>query len=150
MKWLHQLRKGYTVKLWYSMNQGLDIKLIRGWSQTISVTHTNPIYPSLLLPVAVRNDRNKKKKDEKKQECTESYVLSPDTEQMIDRVRKAHQETFPSLCQLGKYTTVSSMTLTICAYICSPVIAVAYCYLSDFICLDKSKKCSPPLHLLPD
>lgn len=60
-----------------------------------------------LLWAAVRNDRNKKKKDEKKQECTESYVLSPDTEQMIDRVRKAHQDTFPSLCQLGKYTTVS-------------------------------------------
>uniref|UniRef100_A0A1A8US27 Retinoic acid receptor, alpha b n=3 Tax=Nothobranchius TaxID=28779 RepID=A0A1A8US27_NOTFU len=58
---------------------------------------------------SVRNDRNKKKKDEKKQqECTESYVLSPDTEQMIDRVRKAHQETFPSLCQLGKYTTTNS------------------------------------------
>uniref|UniRef100_A0A3P9MN89 Retinoic acid receptor alpha n=1 Tax=Oryzias latipes TaxID=8090 RepID=A0A3P9MN89_ORYLA len=57
---------------------------------------------------SVRNDRNKKKKDEKKQECTESYVLSPDTEQMIDRVRKAHQETFPSLCQLGKYTTSNS------------------------------------------
>lgn len=64
------------------------------------------------VPVAVRNDRNKKKKDEKKQECTESYVLSPDTEQMIDRVRKAHRDTFPSLCQLGKYTTVSRMTLT--------------------------------------
>ncbi|KTF74483.1 hypothetical protein cypCar_00039957 [Cyprinus carpio] len=61
------------------------------------------------LPVlaAVRNDRNKRKKEEKKQECSESYVLSPDTEQMIERVRKAHQETFPSLCQLGKYTTVS-------------------------------------------
>ncbi|XP_034049838.1 retinoic acid receptor alpha-A isoform X1 [Thalassophryne amazonica] len=57
---------------------------------------------------SVRNDRNKKKKDEKKQECTESYVLSPDTEQMIDRVRKAHQDTFPSLCQLGKYTTTNS------------------------------------------
>ncbi|XP_044193657.1 retinoic acid receptor alpha-A isoform X1 [Thunnus albacares] len=57
---------------------------------------------------SVRNDRNKKKKEEKKQECTESYVLSPDTEQMIDRVRKAHQETFPSLCQLGKYTTTNS------------------------------------------
>uniref|UniRef100_A0A672ZK16 Retinoic acid receptor alpha n=1 Tax=Sphaeramia orbicularis TaxID=375764 RepID=A0A672ZK16_9TELE len=57
---------------------------------------------------SVRNDRNKKKKDEKKQECTESYVLSPDTEQMIDRVRKAHQDTFPSLCQLGKYTTSNS------------------------------------------
>lgn len=66
------------------------------------------------LPVAVRNDRNKKKKDDKKQECTESYVLSPDTEQMIDRVRKAHQDTFPSLCQLGKYTTVSSMTPATC------------------------------------
>lgn len=62
----------------------------------------------------MRNDRNKKKKDEKKQECTESYVLSPDTERMIDRVRKAHQETFPSLCQLGKYTTVSSTILAIC------------------------------------
>ncbi|XP_051573607.1 retinoic acid receptor alpha isoform X1 [Myxocyprinus asiaticus] len=57
---------------------------------------------------AVRNDRNKRKKDDKKQECTESYVLSPDTEQMIERVRKAHQETFPSLCQLGKYTTNNS------------------------------------------
>uniref|UniRef100_A0A8C5FML7 Retinoic acid receptor alpha n=3 Tax=Gadus TaxID=8048 RepID=A0A8C5FML7_GADMO len=57
---------------------------------------------------SVRNDRNKKKKDEKKPECVESYVLSADTEQMIDRVRKAHQETFPSLCQLGKYTTSNS------------------------------------------
>lgn len=80
----------------------------------MSVAQTNPLCLSPLLPVAVRNDRNKKKKEEKKQECTESYVLSPDTEQMIDRVRKAHQETFPSLCQLGKYTTVSSMTLIVC------------------------------------
>ncbi|KPP72545.1 hypothetical protein Z043_108442 [Scleropages formosus] len=63
---------------------------------------------SLCFSTAVRNDRNKKKKDEKKQECTESYVLSPATEQMIERVRKAHQETFPSLCQLGKYTTNNS------------------------------------------
>ncbi|KTF81092.1 hypothetical protein cypCar_00031192 [Cyprinus carpio] len=57
---------------------------------------------------SVRNDRNKRKKEEKKQECSESYVLSPDTVQMIERVRKAHQETFPSLCQLGKYTTNNS------------------------------------------
>ncbi|KAG5280216.1 hypothetical protein AALO_G00086340 [Alosa alosa] len=57
---------------------------------------------------SVRNDRNKKKKEEKKPECSESYVLSPDTEDMIERVRKAHQETFPSLCQLGKYTTNNS------------------------------------------
>ena len=61
---------------------------------------------SVCPSAAVRNDRNKKKKDEKKPECVESYVLSADTEQMIDRVRKAHQETFPSLGQLGKYTTV--------------------------------------------
>ncbi|KAL6474871.1 hypothetical protein MHYP_G00159110 [Metynnis hypsauchen] len=58
---------------------------------------------------SVRNDRNKKKKEEKKTtECSESLTLSPDTEQMIDRVRKAHQDTFPSLCQLGKYTTSNS------------------------------------------
>ncbi|CAB1337910.1 unnamed protein product [Coregonus sp. 'balchen'] len=59
-------------------------------------------------PPAVRNDRNKKKKDDKKPECTESYVLSTETEQMINRVSKAHKETFPSLCQLGKYTTSNS------------------------------------------
>lgn len=59
----------------------------------------------------MRNDRNKKKKDEKKPECTESYVLSTETEQMINRVSKAHKETFPSLCQLGKYTTVSATIL---------------------------------------
>eukprot|EP00063_Salmo_salar_P073226 XP_014048061.1 PREDICTED: retinoic acid receptor alpha-B isoform X5 [Salmo salar] len=57
---------------------------------------------------SVRNDRNKKKKEEKKPECTEIYVLSTETEQMIERVRKAHKETFPSLCQLGKYTTNNS------------------------------------------
>lgn len=49
----------------------------------------------------------KKKKEEKKQAEVETYVLSADTEQMIERVRRAHQDTFPSLCQLGKYTTVT-------------------------------------------
>lgn len=89
-----------------------DLVLSKGFEM-----HTNLSVPS--VPLAVRNDRNKKKKDEKKQECTESYVLSPDTEQMIDRVRKAHQDTFPSLCQLGKYTTVSGMRLTVCVSLCS-------------------------------
>ncbi|KAB5553616.1 hypothetical protein PHYPO_G00040690 [Pangasianodon hypophthalmus] len=57
---------------------------------------------------SVRNDRNKKKKEEKKPECSESYAMSPDTERMIEvQERKAHQDTLPSLCQLGKYTTVS-------------------------------------------
>lgn len=61
----------------------------------------------LILP-AVRNDRNKKKKDVPKQECSESYVITPEVEELIEKVRKAHQETFPALCQLGKYTTVSA------------------------------------------
>uniref|UniRef100_A0A8D0ALA5 Retinoic acid receptor alpha-B-like n=1 Tax=Sander lucioperca TaxID=283035 RepID=A0A8D0ALA5_SANLU len=56
----------------------------------------------------VRNDRMKKKKEEKRQGETEIYVLSADTEQMIERVRRAHMDTFPSLCQLGKYTTSNS------------------------------------------
>uniref|UniRef100_H3C2B3 Retinoic acid receptor alpha n=1 Tax=Tetraodon nigroviridis TaxID=99883 RepID=H3C2B3_TETNG len=61
-----------------------------------------------LLSALVRNDRMKKKKEEKKQAEVETYVLSADTEQMIERVRRAHQDTFPSLCQLGKYTTSNS------------------------------------------
>lgn len=56
----------------------------------------------------VRNDRTKKKKEEKRQVEVEIYVLSADTEQMIERVRRAHQDTFPSLGQLGKYTTSNS------------------------------------------
>lgn len=60
----------------------------------------------LLPPSVVRNDRMKKKKEEKRQGEAEVYVLSAETEQMIERVRRAHQDTFPSLCQLGKYTTV--------------------------------------------
>ncbi|XP_053194318.1 retinoic acid receptor alpha-B-like [Scomber japonicus] len=56
----------------------------------------------------VRNDRTKKKKEEKRPVEVEVYVLSADTEQMIERVRRAHQDTFPSLCQLGKYTTNNS------------------------------------------
>nr|XP_006114341.1 retinoic acid receptor alpha isoform X2 [Pelodiscus sinensis]XP_006114342.1 retinoic acid receptor alpha isoform X1 [Pelodiscus sinensis]XP_014424582.1 retinoic acid receptor alpha isoform X3 [Pelodiscus sinensis] len=57
---------------------------------------------------SVRNDRNKKKKEAPKQECSESYILTPEVEDLIEKVRKAHQETFPALCQLGKYTTNNS------------------------------------------
>lgn len=56
--------------------------------------------------VAVRNDRNKKKKDGPKLELTESYELSTELETIVEKIKIAHQETFPSLCQLGKYTTV--------------------------------------------
>ncbi|XP_058610545.1 retinoic acid receptor alpha-like isoform X3 [Onychostoma macrolepis] len=55
---------------------------------------------------SVRNDRNKKKKEIPKQELAESYELTAELETIIEKIRKAHQETFPSLCQLGKYTTI--------------------------------------------
>lgn len=64
-----------------------------------------PDLPSLSFP-AVRNDRNKKKKEPSKQECTESYEMTAELDDLTEKIRKAHQETFPSLCQLGKYTTV--------------------------------------------
>ncbi|XP_018605782.2 retinoic acid receptor beta-like isoform X2 [Scleropages formosus] len=57
---------------------------------------------------SVRNDRNKKKKESPKAEFTESYELTAELEAIVEKIRKAHQETFPSLCQLGKYTTNSS------------------------------------------
>ncbi|XP_061779686.1 retinoic acid receptor gamma-B isoform X2 [Nerophis lumbriciformis] len=58
---------------------------------------------------AVRNDRNKKKKDVKEEAVLpENYELSGELEELVNKVSKAHQETFPSLCQLGKYTTNSS------------------------------------------
>ncbi|KAK2914942.1 retinoic acid receptor gamma-like isoform X1 [Channa argus] len=58
---------------------------------------------------AVRNDRNKKKKDLKEEVVLpENYELSGELEELVNKVSKAHQETFPSLCQLGKYTTNSS------------------------------------------
>lgn len=56
----------------------------------------------------MRNDRNKKKKDVKEEVVLpESYELSGELEELVNKVSKAHQETFPSLGQLGKYTTVS-------------------------------------------
>ncbi|KAJ8789705.1 hypothetical protein J1605_004839 [Eschrichtius robustus] len=58
--------------------------------------------------MTVRNDRNKKKKEPSKQECTESYEMTAELDDLTEKIRKAHQETFPSLCQLGKYTTNSS------------------------------------------
>ncbi|XP_016298984.1 retinoic acid receptor alpha-like [Sinocyclocheilus anshuiensis] len=55
---------------------------------------------------SVRNDRNKKKKEIPKQDLAESYELTAELETIIEKIQKAHQETFPSLCQLGKYTTI--------------------------------------------
>lgn len=69
------------------------------------------------LHTAVRNDRNKKKKDVKEEVVLpESYELSGELEELVNKVSKAHQETFPSLCQLGKYTTVSKTHTTVHSY----------------------------------
>ncbi|XP_029576229.1 retinoic acid receptor gamma-A [Salmo trutta] len=58
---------------------------------------------------SVRNDRNKKKKDVKEElVLPESYELSGELEELVNKVSKAHQDTFPSLLQLGKYHTNSS------------------------------------------
>lgn len=68
---------------------------------------------SSLCFLAVRNDRFKKKKEVKEElVLQESYELSAELEEMVNKISKAHQETFPSLCQLGKYTTVSANTRT--------------------------------------
>ncbi|XP_061443686.1 retinoic acid receptor beta isoform X3 [Rhineura floridana] len=55
---------------------------------------------------SVRNDRNKKKKEPLKQECMENYEMTAELDDLTEKIRKSHQETFPSLCQLGKYTTI--------------------------------------------
>ncbi|NXY26471.1 RARG protein, partial [Atrichornis clamosus] len=55
---------------------------------------------------AVRNDRNKWRKEAK--EDLGGDELSPELAELVRRVSRAHQETFPSLGQLGKYTTNSS------------------------------------------
>ncbi|XP_053717967.1 retinoic acid receptor beta-like [Synchiropus splendidus] len=57
---------------------------------------------------SVRNDRNRKKMKGSDPELVEHYELTAELETIIEKIRKAQQETFPSLCQLGKYTTNSS------------------------------------------
>lgn len=37
----------------------------------------------------------------------ETYELTAELGLIVDKICTAHRETFPSLCQLGKYTTVS-------------------------------------------
>ena len=79
------------------------------------------------LSVAVRNDRNKKKKDVKEElVLPENYELSGELEELVNKVSKAHQETFPSLCQLGKYTTVSFFLYICCTSFRGPTQALAH------------------------
>ncbi|XP_053823344.1 retinoic acid receptor gamma isoform X2 [Vidua chalybeata] len=65
-----------------------------------------PVLPPPEVLPAVRNDRNKRKKEVKQDLAGDE--LSPELAELVRRVSRAHQETFPSLGQLGKYTTNSS------------------------------------------
>ncbi|KAM6967561.1 retinoic acid receptor beta-like, partial [Aplochiton taeniatus] len=57
---------------------------------------------------SVRNDRSKKKKkDTVKMTIIETYELTAELGLIVEKICRAHRETFPSLCQLGKYTTNS-------------------------------------------
>uniref|UniRef100_A0A4W5NHS6 Retinoic acid receptor beta n=1 Tax=Hucho hucho TaxID=62062 RepID=A0A4W5NHS6_9TELE len=59
---------------------------------------------------AVRNDRSKRKekKETPKMTIIETYELTAELGCVVEKICRAHRETFPSLCQLGKYTTNSS------------------------------------------
>ncbi|XP_032373825.1 retinoic acid receptor beta isoform X3 [Etheostoma spectabile] len=58
---------------------------------------------------SVRNDRKRKgKKEAVKMTIMETYELTAELGLIVEKICRAHRETFPSLCQLGKYTTNSS------------------------------------------
>ncbi|XP_054637348.1 retinoic acid receptor beta-like isoform X2 [Dunckerocampus dactyliophorus] len=59
---------------------------------------------------SVRNDRNrrKEKKEEPTMSIAETYEMTAELDVIVEKICKAHRDTFPSLCQLGKYTTNSS------------------------------------------
>lgn len=65
---------------------------------------------------AVRNDRNsrKGKKEAVKMTVMETYELTAELGLIVEKICIAHRETFPSLCQLGKYTTVSRDGTVMC------------------------------------
>ncbi|RLW11520.1 hypothetical protein DV515_00001662 [Chloebia gouldiae] len=73
-----------------------------------NIVSPSHLYSLFSFTHTVRNDRNKKKKEPSKQESTENYEMTAELDDLTEKIRKAHQETFPSLCQLGKYTTNSS------------------------------------------
>lgn len=62
-----------------------------------------------VMSTAVRNDRNRRKEKNEAVKMTimETYELTEELGLIVEKICRAHRETFPSLCQLGKYTTVS-------------------------------------------
>lgn len=80
--------------------------------EIIIFSHWAP-YPLCPPPTpAVRNDRSRRKgkKEAVKMTIMETYELTAELGLIVDKICTAHRETFPSLCQLGKYTTVSANT----------------------------------------
>lgn len=75
----------------------------------ISFLELSPFIFHPLFP-AVRNDRSKRKekKETPKMTIIETYELTAELGCVVENICRAHRETFPSLCQLGKYTTVSN------------------------------------------
>ncbi|KAM8735077.1 retinoic acid receptor beta-like isoform 1-T1 [Acanthopagrus schlegelii] len=59
---------------------------------------------------SVRNDRTRRKgkKEAVKMTIMETYELTAELGLVVEKICRAHRETFPALCQLGKYTTNSS------------------------------------------
>ncbi|XP_010888170.1 retinoic acid receptor beta isoform X2 [Esox lucius] len=59
---------------------------------------------------SVRNDRSKRKekKETPKMTLIDTHELTAELGCVVEKICRAHKETFPSLCQLGKYTTNSS------------------------------------------
>ncbi|KAJ7985423.1 hypothetical protein DPEC_G00351890 [Dallia pectoralis] len=59
---------------------------------------------------SVRNDRSKRKerKESPQMNLMDTYELTAELGCVVEKICRAHRETFPSLCQLGKYTTNSS------------------------------------------
>lgn len=57
----------------------------------------------------MRNDRTRRKgkKEAVKMTIMETYELTAELGLVVEKICRAHRETFPALCQLGKYTTVS-------------------------------------------
>ncbi|XP_051812370.1 LOW QUALITY PROTEIN: retinoic acid receptor beta-like [Acanthochromis polyacanthus] len=55
-----------------------------------------------------RNNRRKGKKEAVKMTVMETYELTAELGLIVEKICRAHRDTFPSLCQLGKYTTASS------------------------------------------
>ena len=77
-------------------------------NNTVFILFFNLPSSSRFSSPAVRNDRNKKKERTAavKMAVLETYELSAELGLVVEKICRAHRDTFPALCQLGKYTMV--------------------------------------------